>query len=351
MFDVKTYRSITDIDPGDWRQLNGGRPFSSRRWYQYLEKSFAADQPIYIILYQAAVPVALAGYWVKADEPLPMPPSPIRTLAAAALRRRPLMQCQDPLVGGQTCLLLPDDPALHTAALQTISHHAHDQLQQHNGSFLLYTYLEKAQCRRPGWPSQFTAMDSGTPQTILPLQWPTFDDYLTWMRRDSKSAYKDYRRHCNRAADLGIEVTVENEVTAVDQALALVHATHHNHNSMPHPNARPAMENMTMVDGRWLAARQNGRLVGTGLLLGDNDGWVIVFLGLDYEVRYAYFQLVYAVLREAIESGGRYLVGGASNYKLKEKLGFHTQNNPYIGFISRSRVLGWLGHRLAGQAV
>jgi predicted N-acyltransferase len=351
MFDIQTHPTIANIPPAHWQQLNNTRPFSSRRWYQYLEQTFAADQPIYLILYKEETPTALAIYWVKADEPLPIPPSPIRTLAAAVIRRWPLITNHDPIVGGQSCLLLPDDPTLHTAALETINQHAQTHLKQHHGSFILHTYLEKAQCRWPGWPANFTVMDSEGPQTILHLNYPTFDDYLTWLRKNRKSTYKDYRRQSNRAADLGIEVTIENEVTDIEQALTLIQATHDNHGSMPHPNARPAMEHLSIAGGRWLAARQNGRLVGTGLLLGDNGGWVMAFLGLDYNVRYAYFQLIYAAIREAIESGGTYLVGGASTYNLKERLGFQKQCNPYVGFISRSRILGWIGRQLSDKAV
>ena len=351
MFEIDIFSSIADIDQEVWRQLNYNRPFSSPRWYQFLESACANDQPIYIILYKSAVPVALAVYWVKADEPLPLAASPVRHLAVAALRRWPLLLCHDPLVGGQSCLLLPNDSTLRPAALETISRLALDQLRQHNCSFALYPYIEKAQSEWSGWPSEFIALDFGDPQTILPLKWASFEEYLTWMRQSRKSAYKDYRRHNNQAVNNGIEVTIHDRVTAVDEALTLVHATHERHGSMPHPNIRAAMEQMPLVEGRWLAARQNGRLVGSGLLLGDRGGWVMLFLGLDYGVRYAYFQLIYTALREAIDTGGEYLIGGASTYQLKERLGFQRQNNSYIGFMSRSRLLSWFGRRLTGQAV
>jgi hypothetical protein len=44
-------------------------------------------------------------------------------------------------------------------------------------------------------------------------------------------------------------------------------------------------------------------------------------------------------------------VGGASTYNQKERLGFQKQCNPCVGFISRSRILGWIGRQLSDKAV
>lgn len=363
MFDVDIFSSITDIDEAVWQQLNGDRPFSSIRWFRFLESAFAGDHSIYMILSQKGVPMARTVLWAKGNEPLPMPATPLRRLTAAATNRWPLLLGYDPLVGGQPTLLLPAEPALRQSALETISCQALAQLHHHKGSFLLYSYLEEAQSRWPGWPADFVALDFEEPETILPITWCCFEEYLAWLRRTHKSAYKDYRRHVNRAAKSGIEVTVHDRVTGVgtatgvgnatgiDEALALVRATEQRHGSMPHPNARPVMEHMSQVGGRWLAARQNGRLVGCGLLLGDNGSWAMKFLGLDYEVRYAYFQLIYTAIQEVIAAGGNYLSGGTGAYELKERLGFQRQSNSYIGFMSRSRPLRWLGRRLSDQAV
>jgi predicted N-acyltransferase len=351
MFDIDIFSSISELDQEVWQQLNCNRPFSSPRWFRFLEKAFPNDRPIYILLYKETVPVAQSVLWVKADEPLPMTSSPLRKLTAAALRRWPLLLGYDPLVGGQCSLLLPADPTLHPAALETISRLAQKQLNQQEGSFLLYSYLEETQSRWSGWPADFVTLDFDEPETVLPLEWSTFEEYLDWLRQSHKSAYKDYRRHINRAAAAGIEVTVHNQVTAVDEALALVRATEQHHGSMPHPNARLVLEHMPLVGGRWLAACQNGRLVGSGLLLNDNGSWAMKFLGLDYNVRYVYFQLIYTAIQEVINAGGDRLVGGTGAYELKERLGFQPQNNTYIGFMSRSRLLRWLGRHLSGQSV
>ncbi|MFZ0543878.1 MAG: hypothetical protein WAM60_00475 [Candidatus Promineifilaceae bacterium] len=351
MFDVEIVSSIADIDEGVWRCLNGDRPFSSPRWFRFLERAFAGDQPIYMILSQSAVPVAQAVFWVKGDEPLPLASTSLRQLTAAAIHRWPLLLAYDPLVSGQSSLLLPAETALRPAALETISQHALTQLEIHKGSFLLYSYLDETQSHWAGWPPDFVTLDFDDPEMVLPIEWASFEAYLAWLRQSRKSAYKDYRRHINRAADSGIEVTVHDRVTAVDEALALVRTTERHHDTMPHPNARLVMEQMAMVEGRWLAARQNGRLVGCGLLLGDNGGWTMKFLGLDYDVRYAYFSLIYAAIQEVIEADGKRLFGGTGAYMLKERLGFQRQKNTCVGFVSRSRPLRWLGRHLAGQAV
>ena len=102
-----------------------------------------------------------------------------------------------------------------------------------------------------------------------------------------------------------------------------------------------------MVDAVWLKAELGERLVGCGLLLGDGGHWMMTLLGLDYAVRYAYFQLVYTAIRCAIERGARVLWGGTGAYELKGRLGFEVRPEHYAVFAASGRGLQVLGRWLA----
>jgi len=67
--------------------------------------------------------------------------------------------------------------------------------------------------------------------------------------------------------------------------------------------------------------------------LSDGTAQTATLLGLDYEVSqwiYVYYQLIYAVVRCAIESGCRELYGGGGAYELKRRLGFKVLPDDYM---------------------
>jgi predicted N-acyltransferase len=221
---------------------------------------------------------------------------------------------------------------MRQSALQLITDKAQEFSRQQGTSFLIYDYLEPDQIHVPSF-SQYEMPDAGS---SLLLSWPSFEDYVKQL---GKSARKDYNRHCNRAADLGIEVRTHRRVTHLDDALALIQNVERHHGTPPNPRTRRALEHIHMVDATWLTAEFDGRLVGCGVLLGDGDTRALAFLGLDYNVQYVYFQMMYAAIRCAIESGLRVLWGGSGAYEFKERLGFQPINNNQIVFAATNRLI------------
>lgn len=340
-FDIQRAASVQECDPAAWDHLAAGRPFASHRWYRFCETVMAGDSPVYAILSRHGEPVARATFWLTSQEPLPVPSGLRRSILYAAIRRWPLFLCRSPFASASG-LILPDAP-LRDPALDALTGITRDLSRQHGVSFTVFDYLGRAADGLP-WPDDFMRVDGLDPGTRLDITWPDFEGYVTGLR---KSVRKDYRRHCNRAADLGIEIAYHDHVGDVETALALVRQVEQHHGSSPNPYARAMLENAGLVGGTWITATIDDRLVGCGLLLGDGATHILALLGLDYEVRYAYFQLVYAAIRRAIELGTAVLCGGSGAYDLKSRLGFQPERDSHLMFSATNPVLRRLARFLA----
>ena len=336
--DIQISHSINEIDPSNWNQLHRGQPFSSHRWHRFGETVLKGNLPVYMIMAHSSEPLAAATFWLTPDEPLPVLANPTRSVMQAALRRWPLLICRAPLAK-TSGLILPDDPQMASSALNLIAYTAQNYAHQHGVSFTLFDYLPSAALS----PAQYTRLSVPEPGTCLHLNVNRFDTYLD---RLGKSAKKDYRRHFNHATKLGIKVETHSDVTDVEWSTELIDNVARHHQSPPDPHTRLILENAHQVDSIWLTAKIGERLVGCGLLLGDGGTYSLALLGMDYEVEYVYFQLVYAAIRAAIEAGAQNLRGGSGAYTFKERLGFQLETNNNIAVAATNAVLRQVMQRL-----
>jgi predicted N-acyltransferase len=222
---------------------------------------------------------------------------------------------------------------------------AYEQAQNHRASFIICDYLtkEKAQCAN--WPNAFTTIKIPGPGTCLAIMWSNFDSYLRCL---SKSVRKDYRRNRNRAVDLGIEakyhpITQPLGKDTLDQAIQLIRNVEARHGSAPHPWTRAMLKNAHMVDASWVTAKIGDQLASCGLVIGDGNIREMKLLGLDYNIRYAYFQVIYTAVRCAIEQKVQAIWGGSGAYELKHRMGFQVLDNNYIAFGSQRPIFKRLG--------
>jgi len=331
-FDVKIAHSVAEVGQAEWDALSGDRPFQSYRWYAYGERCMADCPPFYILLTLNNMAVARGTFWLVRDEPLPINP-PLRTLAQAVFRHWPLLICRSPLAG-LSGLILPDPP-LRDEALNLIAQTVLKELHRLHGSFLIFDYLTPAQTAWPGWPRGFSTMAISDPSTRMAVEWDSFAAYLA---AGNKKDRQHYKRSLRQAEKLGIQVTRHASVADMDAALMLIHNVEKKHDSAPNPWAHGMLENIQMVDGTFLEAHINERLVGCGIVLHDNGAQLATALGLAEDVPYVYFQLVYASLQEAFEKKVRLLRWGSGAYEVKRRLGFEVEENNYIIICGRNRI-------------
>lgn len=339
--DVQITHSVQEVDEAAWDRLSQGRHFASYGWYRYVEAVMTDDVPYYVTVCRQGEPVARATFWLKRQEYLPVSSKVVYYLLRTYLKHRPLLVCRSPLtyISG---LILPEPP-LRDAALTAIGEAALQIARQDRASVVLFDYLQENEVKIPGWPGDFIPFEFPNPDTKLAIRWPDFESYLS---DAGKSVKKDYHRHSNRAADLGIRVEYASRMDDPEQAQVLIRNVEQHHGAFPNPAVRSILDHADVGNSTWLTARIGDRLVGCGLLLKDRDAEILAMLGLDYDVKYVYFQLFYAAIRHAIETGTRVLYGGSGAAELKSRLGFDPEARNYSVFTSRNPILRALGRQV-----
>jgi hypothetical protein len=122
----------------------------------------------------------------------------------------------------------------------------------------------------------------------------------------------------------------------------LINELEERHGSSPSPWTQAMLENMQSVNGTWLEATMNERLVGGGLLFYDNGAQLTTSLGLAKEIPFLYFLLLYESLDAAFENNVRVLRWGSGAYEVKQKLGFEMERNNYISLMGMSKIINLL---------
>ncbi len=343
---VQVVSSIDEVDPAAWGELVDGQPWTGRRWHRFGEAVLDDERSAYLLLWDGGKLVGRATFWLRRKESLPITSRVARALTERLLWRRPLFLCQSPLASASG-LTLPSEG--RSKALAILIQAAQEQARKKGASFVAAPYLGRDETAWAGWPESFAAVRVPDPGMQLRIRWSDFDEYVAGL---PKSVRKDYRRHRNRAADEGIcitrrQITTDRPIVLVDEALALIRNVERAHNSAPNPRARAVLENAARVESTWLEARRGERLVGCGLVLGEGPVRALGLLGLDYGVRYVYFQLLYAAIRSAIEEGVEVLRGGGGAYDIKGRLGFELEGNNHVMVAGNGPLFQTMGRWLA----
>ena len=339
-FKTQIAHSVKEIGPEVWDRLSQGRPFSGYNWYEYGESCMAGSLPVYIFLFQDNQAVARATFWLTGDEPLPIASVPIRRLVKAYLHRRPLLLCRSPF-SSSSGLILPDQP-LREKALQRIVIVALEELHRYHGSFLAFDFLGAEEVRLPGWPSEKIVFTFADPGTRMELKWDSFDAYLA---AGDKKDRQHFKRTMHQAEKLGIQITRHKTVPDIESSLALIRNLEKKYVNDPIPWAQNLLENIGLIDGTFLEARLDDRLVGCAVVAYDHDVQSAVLIGLADDIPYVYFRLLYAALQEAFEKNVRLLRWGSNLYEVKLRLGFEKEDNGqtiFIGSDPFKRLVGRL---------
>jgi predicted N-acyltransferase len=341
-FGIQIAHTVQEIGQEAWDRLSQGWALASYRWYCFGETVLTDEMPLYITLSREGEAIARATFWLKRREWLPVSSKILNRLAQAVLHRWPLLVCQSPLL--LTSGLILPDPPWRDPALKTITEVAQHLARQYRASFLIFDHLAHHEMQGSAWPDGFLPVGGMDPGTRLVITWPDFESYLKSL---SKKSRRQYHLNCNHAADLGVEIKRRRLVAPLDEAtldraVELIHNVEEHHDSVPDLHARAVLRHAHMVDATWLTAEIEGRMAGCCILLGDGDTRAMQLMGLDYEVRYAYFQLFYTMIQSAIEEGARVLRGGTSAYETKRRMGFELEDNNKMVVFPRNRGLHWI---------
>lgn len=317
---IQIAQSINEIDEQAWNELSAGRPFQSHRWYQFGERVMNDSQPTYLLVYQRGKLLGRAALWKIKNEPLPIGPGIGRSLLELILRCWPLLICRSPLAN-TTGLMLPPEP-LRTDVVNALSEAALKVSRQAHCLALVFDFLSKEECGN--WPAAFTPTSVSDPGTIMQSRWHTLDEYLS---AGNKKDRQHYKRTMREAEKLGIRIERHSKVPDLNAAIELIHNVDRRYKNAPNPWTRTTLENLEMINGVWLEAKKNGKLVGCGALFEDNETQLTTALGLAENIPYVYLLLAYASLEDAFDKNVRALRWGSGAYDVKQNFGFLMEDN------------------------
>jgi predicted N-acyltransferase len=319
-FHIKTFSSISKIDAAAWDQLSGQAPFQSHRWYTFGERVMADCPPVYLLVYENNSLVARASFWLVRNEPLPKMAVPFRLLIRSLLKRWPLLICRSPMAN-ESGIIMENGPQSE-AIRDVISKASTGEARKRKASIVLFDFLDESETQ--GWPSDFVKLKMPSPGTILKNHWQSLDDYLA---DGNKKVRQHYKRSLREADKLGIRLTQHKSIPDMDSALALIRKVEHRYSSSPNPWLPGMLENIEMIDGTWLEAHIDEKLVGCGLIVDDNNVQMTTALGLADNIPYVYFLLIYASLDAAFARQVGLLRWGTGAYEVKQRLGFELEQN------------------------
>ena len=334
---VKTFFSIKKIDVEAWDRLSGHLPFQSHRWYSFGERVLFDCPPVYLLVYDGSQLVARASLWLVRNEPLPKMPAPVKVIISALLKRWPLLICRSPLANTSGIILRDNLP--REAVLAVLVNAAIVEARQRKASIVLFDFLTESEMNE--WPSDSASLKMPSAGTILQNRWQSMEEFLA---NGNKKDRQHYKRTLREADKLGIQLTQHNVVHEVDAAVALIQTVEDRYSSSHNPWMRAMLENIELVDGLWLEAHINDRLVGCGLILEDQNVQLTSCLGLAENIPYVYFRLIYASLEAAFAQKVKLLRWGTGAYDVKQRLGFDLERNnhsvlfganPFTRFLSK----------------
>ncbi len=330
---LQVVRSIHELNQIEWDEFRAGNAFQSHLWYAFGEKVMGDRKPTYLIVRQADRMVAGATLWRIHDEPLPLAWG-LQAGLHFFFRRRPLLICRSPLAD-KSGLMLPNGPIREEAQALLIAA-ARQELRRQRGSFLLFDFLGTD---GPNLPHDFKLLSMASPGTRMEIQWPSFQAYLQQRKQHGRW---HYRKTIEEAGQRGLKLTKQRAPGNAGAAQALIENVFRKHEAPFSPWMRAFLENLGMVDGTWMEVRQGDRLVGCAAAIRDQGVQLGTALGLEQDIPYAYFLLMYAIVEEAFEHQIKTLRLGSGAYEFKRRLGFVLEDNNRVGVMGAGSLSRWL---------
>ncbi len=344
-YEIEVVTDPAQLDVLAWDHLNTGLPFSGTRWLPLYRQMLQDPELILLLLRRQGRLVGRAILTQSRQPGVPITSALGRRIVKLVLGRFPILVCQTPLACASG-LLLPEGDEVN--ALRALDVSVRQLARGRHASFFTLGWLNPAQRQIVAQTGLYQHMEMDG-ATWLPVKWASFEEYVSSL---GKSARKDLHRHMNRARDLGIVVERTHRFAHLrDSLLPLIGNVEAAHNSADArvfgPNILEVTERELPDRSVMLLARCGESLAGCGLLLHDEGTLILAMLGLDYQFKYVYFQLLYEAIRYAIENGIRAVRGGSGAYEFKQRLCFQLEPT-CVAYTAYGTAFRWLATRMAG---
>ena len=325
-------RRAIDAVAADWdRFVPRDVPHLRAGFLKAVERGGVVNKPAYLLAYRAGRPVGAAVvYSLLLDTTMPAPPhirrfiSRIRERAPGFLRSSMLI-CGSPISNAESGMWL--DPELRSedrrqvfaclarAVLQMartdqaifFKEFTDEQVSDHASRLDELGFFSA-----PSWAG-----------TRLEIAWPSFDAYLTGLRK----RYRSLIRKDLKAAE-GLELSLLDDFADLAPTASALYERVYGQAAfaLERANAEFFAAVSEFDQAGLLVARErsSGEVLGINLLLFGDTCMHNLFIGFDYERNehfHTYFNLVEESLRLAIERGCKVCYFGQDSYEFKARLG------------------------------
>jgi predicted N-acyltransferase len=331
-----------------WNSAAPQAAFHDAQWMRFAQQIIKDFRPLCALLMEGEQVVGTASFVLSNDPGVTLESGFGRYILQTLLKRYPLLLCQTP-IANKSGLVLP--VGHETEGLLALDSAVRAHIGRYHTSFLVYGWLseaEKVSFERSG-KYNVVALDSGM---SLKIQWANFEDYHKTLSRTMR---RNVKRHDKAATEMGIRLErthhFAHETPHMMQLVHNVWQHHGNDFAFPYRDDMFATVERDLPNNSiMIFARQHDQIVGLGLLIWDKDVMTWAMLGLDYSVRYVYFQIIYEAIRVAIDLGIKTIQGGTGAYEFKRRLGF-TEQPSQVAFGASLPILRWFANRLAPTVV
>jgi len=344
---AELYKSIDQVDPGEWDQLVAGQPFADWHWFQITEALSVDYQPRYLLLKENGQLKMGAVCYIQNR----FHSRRLQSLIGWFPRRFPTLRCDAP-IHLDTGLFFSDPGRFNELFPELLRSMQTLLLKREHISFYSFDHLLPTS---PTWAflqaKNYHRIKHVGAEINLKIHWSSFEDYLKDL---SKPEYEEYLRTKTELEAQSILIEAadsSSENLDASQRLQTDFNRHVHGPKLYHPDLYPRTSKLMGKDFKLVVARHDGQVIGCIAMLRNQDHWLVKWLGLDLTFLPAEMEIYYGLLaecvRQAILAGGCQIRLGASVPPTIQNFGGRLERR--IGAMSiRNRPLHWLAGRVLG---
>jgi predicted N-acyltransferase len=332
MLTTRILRRIEEIPEATWDSLTQGHAFASHRWQRYGEAVMLNNDVRYAIVCQDDTPIAAATFCILREEDLPIASPLIKRMVSWLIRRRPLLACLCPYSSYQG-IIVPEGP-LRASATEAIVKAGEQIAQEFKCCAIAYDYLMAT--TNIVWPDDYQSFSTFEPRTSMEVVWASHEEYIQSL---GKKRRQDYKKYQAMKEELNLTINILDTVPDIQEALLLFENLFDKYGLGDKERMIARLQHIDLIDHDWIEVRQEGKLVGGILNVGDGDTVDIRHVGRTYEIENLYFLLVDEAIKRAMEKGAKHLRAGSKVYEAKQRRGLLIEEGGHTVFKTRLPLL------------